>query len=372
MQLSGEYIIDVPLFEKQLNGPRKTITSRKEGDAQPEGRDDLLDDFDRIARPQPDESPEEKNPTDASSSEVRTYMCMPHTLPGFNTRHHLWKKLLVRNIEHESLVHTDVEDAQAKVDSMLMPEVIKDSLAKLLGPMELRPNWRWHRRRQLAGSKPPSAKIPIAIQGEHLECAARVVSRMTKRPLYRIRLSGHNQDLDLIFEKAKTLNADWGCIFLIEDFLEAYTSHNQASSRINRVVLPVLRFLDSFTGIAVFLLASEGPGSNTLRYVEPRIMQKLCNSFDAGYQNIPEPVREELWKECMMGRLGSTDGFLAGDVPQRLKELARFKLSWDAISSTVHAVLPKGVSPDAVDWSLLRELSEEQEKFKDPRANDHF
>lgn len=368
-QLNGEYIIDAPLFQKQQNGPRKTITLRKEGDAQPEGRDDLLDDFDRVAPPQPNE-PAEANPETASLSELRTYMCMPHTLPGFNMRHHVWKRLLVRNIEYESHVHANVEDAQAKVDNMLVSDDLKASMRKILGPMELKPSWRWHRRRQLAGGKKPLARITIALQGDHIESAARVASRMTQRPLYRIRISGPDKDLDKIFEKAKTLNADWGCIFLIEDMIEAYTSHNQASSRINLVLLPILRFLDSFNGITIFLLASEDAKTDSLKYVEPRIKQRLCSSFNIGNEDVPEHTREQLWKECMIGRLRMTEGFLSDDTRERLKKLAKFNLTWDAISSTVYAVLPKGIAPDSVNWDLVEELAEQQQQFKNPALND--
>jgi hypothetical protein len=145
--------------------------------------------------------------------------------------------------------------------------------------------------------------------------------------------------------------------------LEAYTSHQEASSRINTVLLPVFRFLDSFTGIAIFLFPRD-VNTDSLEYVPHQIKQRLCNSFDLGTDDIPTATQRELWKQCLASRLSTTRRFPNAPAHRRLRQLTKFSMTWAAINSTVQAVVPQGAHPSEIDWSLLAELAQDQQRFK--------
>jgi hypothetical protein len=273
---------------------------------------------------------------------------MPHSLPGYHLRDHVWRQLLVRNMEPISWPEATIEDT-------LIGEQAMDSLRRLLAPLQ-KPEW-W-----MFCGEGDSARIVASFQGPAMDAAINVASRMTKRPLYRICLSAQTEPLDTVFQKAKSLNAKWGCIFVVEDLLEAYSAHTQAAAQLNLLILPLLRFLDSFTGILVFRIPGDDQGHPpyTLHSLDYRTRQRICKHFTFTPQDNDEFTRKELWRECIMNRFNSSGDFTTARTEEYLGMLATFTLTWDAIRSIVHAVVPQNAHPVGADWKLLLELARER------------
>jgi hypothetical protein len=341
-QLNGEYVVDK--FEySRLHQSHGITTSRNEPLRLPGEELDL----NKAQRGNgkhfwyildPDELPDPED--------EETCLFMPHSLPGYHLRDHVWRKLPVRNMEPISWPEATVEDA-------LIGDQAIDSLRKLLGALQ-KPEW-WTFRR--GGD---SARIVASFQGPAMDAAINVASRMTKRPLYRICFAAQTEALDTVFQEAKYYNAKWGCIFVVEDLREAYAAHTQAAARLNLFILPLLRFLDSFTGILVFRI-SDDYSAHDFSLVDPRIRQRICKHFAFTPQDNDEFTRKKLWRECIKNRLNSPEDFTtAARTEEFLAMLATFTLTWDTIRSIVHAVLPQNVCPTGSDWKLLLELARER------------
>ncbi|KAK4034304.1 prion-inhibition and propagation-domain-containing protein [Parachaetomium inaequale] len=280
---------------------------------------------------------------------------MRHTLPGFHLRNHVWRELLVRAMEPVSWPDAKIEDA-------LIGEEARGQPRKMLGPME-KPNWE---RRNDGPEDGGLTRIILSFQGTAMESAINAASRITRRPLYRIRLLNQTEKLDETFREAKCLNMKWGCIFVIEDLLEACATHTQGVVRLNPVILPLLWFLDNMTGILVFLLSEDASAGDPYQSIDPKIRQRICKHFRFPTQDTRQETREELWKECIKDRLSSGDDFSTDvdDVAGKLKKLAELPLTWDAIRSTVHAVVPKGTAVSNINWEIIAELTQERPETK--------
>jgi hypothetical protein len=177
-----------------------------------------------------------------------------------------------------------------------------------------------------------------------------MASRMTKRPLYRIRLSGQIANPDAVFHKAKTLNEKWGCIILIENILEA-TCDRPATERYE-IMQPLLRFIDNYTGIVIFFLP-EGP-TYLYEHLDPLIAQRVCMNITFTPEDFNENCRQELWQGLISQRSRCSD--LDEESRQRVASFASAELTADEIRSIVDAVLPPDLLNVKPDWELMNKL----------------
>lgn len=331
-QMNGEYIIDLKMYEWfQTN------------EQHPDGRSETIPRSRwRGARPDPEFMTDDD------------YLCMPHVMWSFHLRDHVWRELLVENAEIPIW-------PEAKIEGLLIGKEACDALQRLFGPMQ-KPSW--HSWCQNNGINEDSAKIFTCFHGMAVEAALNVVSRITKRPLYRIRLSGQTEELDTVFRKARALNTKWGCIIVIEDLLEACAAHSQTAARLNSVILPLVRFLDSIGGIVVFVLSSTMVAGDPTEIVDQHIRQRTCKTFEFQPQDSYAQTRGQLWVECIANRLESRDNFPTYEVSEKLQELAKLQLTWSCICSIVFATVPEGMRPDKIDWGLVADLAQQQHDRK--------
>jgi hypothetical protein len=276
---------------------------------------------------------------------------MPHALQGFHLRNHVWRKLLVRHIK-------PVSWPKAKIQDLLIEDEAREQLRKILAPAE-KPTWQSF---DDPTAEEGLARIILSFQGPAKKAATKAASRMTKRPLYRIRLLNKTEELEQTFRKAKALNAKWGCIFVIEDLVEACVAHTEEVARRKLLTVPLLWLIDNISGILVFLLSEDVAEGDPTQHIHPRIRRRICKHFTFRTQNADAKAREELWTESIRSRLrrGDSDAFPADDVRGKLKELGEFTLTWAAIRSTLHAVVPKGTAVSNIRWELILELARER------------
>jgi hypothetical protein len=219
-------------------------------------------------------------------------------------------------------------------------------------------------------------RIIVAFQGPGRELAATVASKMTKRALYHIRLVGSDISPDAVLQQAKTLNEEWGCIILIEDIVEAM--QEGAALKRHDVLQPLLRFLDGFMGITIFLLPDEPAFPGRLH---PLVALHVCMNlvFIPGHpdEGFDEDHRRDFWQRLISERsmcFKPNDGTFPNDriiikqitvcsekedreSRERVASLAAWDLTEYEIRLIVDAALPRSRPADVKpDWELIDQL----------------
>ena len=391
--MSDEYIVDTEMY-KRLHYPADNSrpTERKEQRDYQYSDDSFYDDFDYppyddydgYDECEPDygdlDTSEYRRDRDAAIS--REYMCMPHAVHGFQLREHVWRKLLVRNIE----LVPPVPERDGESKGILIGSRTEEQLSQLLSPMRRR-NWSPDNTAKNLG------RVIISLQASGREAAAVLASRITHRPLYRIRLSDSIGSAEALLSQAKMLNMKWDCIVLIEDIIEARAKDAD-------VILPLLHFLDSYFGIVIFFLPDE-----QVSQLHPEVLRRICMNF--GQEDLDENRRREIWKKLIGQRSesftanydkpavlpGSTaqnemlepdkaellqklsaeeleahslqqffndvDGIPPdppGESRRMVDELSRAPLSAEEIRLIIDATLPPGSNKSKPNWALLLSL----------------
>lgn len=191
-------------------------------------------------------------------------------------------------------------------------------------------------------------KIVVSVQGPYWEAGVALASRMTRRALYRVRLSGQTENLNGVFETTGTLNRTWGCIVVIEDIVEATSSQSTLSEKA-AIIRSVLLFLDSHNGIVIFAV----PAGTQL---DPMLAQRVSMNFDFQREDLilNKDCRRRLWER----RIG--DRFILDDDNESLLEMATALAAWEMteeeIQSILDIVLALGQNDDKPDWEALTRL----------------
>ena len=249
----------------------------------------------------------------------------------------------------------------ADIEELLVGNEAVGLLKRLLGPLEKESVRSWCQGTNGGGEDHQTGRVVIGMDGASIEAALSIASRVTKRGLYRIQLSRWAGKLEAMFSKAKVHNLRWGCIFVIEDILEALVAQPDVTAREKQVIQPVVQFLDTFSGIVILKM----PGALRLRS-EPRhkvlaqqlveIESRLCSFVSLlPIESLPA-VRYELWARGIQQRVNPQCGFTANQAPARLKTLSQYDLRWKTVQSIIQAVVPKGSEPEKVKWEQLEEL----------------
>jgi len=133
-------------------------------------------------------------------------------------------------------------------------------------------------------------------------------------------------------------------------------AYGQRAEQQGRLILPLLSFLDTFTGIVVFVL----PPGSFLPTRPSRIMARVAKFFFFTSQAwASKGTRRKLWEHAIRRRLTSQEGFMTILVVQHLWMLEEHRMDWETIQSIVHAVVPRDTKPEEVNGKLLAQLSEE-------------
>ncbi len=287
-------------------------------------------------------SNEDEDPFMKLDREYRNTLCAPHAVHGFHLVDHVWRKLLLRNTQLASDVAVDLSPEDLQTDSHPMVQ-----FQELLAPMR-RSEWgaTFHQLKHLR-------KVVVSLQGPYWEAGVTLASRMTRRALYRIRLTGQTENLDGIFETAKTLNENemWGCIVVVEDIVEATPTRSTLSENA-AIIRSVLLFLDSYNGIVIFAVP--------VGYrIDPVLAQRVSMNFVFKREDLilNNSCRQRLWNRRIGDRFPSS---VVDDDKQNLLETAAWLASWevteDEIQSVLDIVLAPGRNNDKPDWEALKQL----------------
>lgn len=245
--MNGEYIVDVNMYASMHQKPiRISKPTRRTEAHQNRHYDEEYDEhYDVDDYYYPDDVCDEAFDGDMYLEylyDCQRFMCMPHAVRGFHLIDHVWRQLLVRNIRV-------VPPTAYGSDDQDIGKAAKAQLVELLrqpGPQ---------RARHSDGFGKTLPRTILTFHGPSWKEASLVMSRVTARPLYRIRLLGRTKTPTAVFNEAKALNKKWGCIILIEDVLEA-TCDWPAPQRYERIQ-PLLHFLESYAGIVVLVLSDD-------------------------------------------------------------------------------------------------------------------
>ncbi len=289
---------------------------------------------------------------DISPERTRFFTCRPHVMYGFHLRDHTWKKLLVRDIRWVPA------QEWGPAQDMVVGESEKTFLERLLAPRHLEPYETGpHDLRE-------SPRIAMAIRGAASREAMDAVSIMAKRRLYHVRIATESgaDSADSILQQAASLAREWGCMVGIEA-----SSQRQSRDSVNAALL---RFLDAFKGIVVFVGLPLGDGGG----VDPKIEQRLCANLYSVYTDRGPAYRRVLWEqylikpECEECLKTSKSGGRSLEEDKYIEKLAAIELSWDTIRSLVDAVAHKTSRAQGIDWELLVEMAEKKAPGYEPPA----
>lgn len=195
------------------------------------------------------------------------YEFMPHITYGYHLTEHVWKRLLVRNMIGSS------SHSQAVTAEMLGPE-LHTQFAGLVKPHD--------------GSSEDKTSLSIrkgnvvAFTSSGRVEAARMVSRITQRPLYHFRLLAYNsQDLRSTLQRLERLATRWKCIAYFDDVLP--TLRNESSLEAAKILSLFIDFLDSFQGPIVLSLGHSKEGYHNL---DPDIGSRIDRHFHVSYSTL--------------------------------------------------------------------------------------
>lgn len=261
--MDGEYIVDVDMYASMHQKPIPVSKPTRRTEAhQNRWYDEYDEDYDVDDRHHPDDVCDEGFDGDMYLEylyDCQRLMCLPHAVQGFHLLEHVWHKLLVRNIRV-------VPPTAYGSDDQDIGKAAKAQLVELLEQLALQG------ARGYDGFGRTLTRTILTFHGPAWKAASLVVSRVTERPVYRIRLLDRTKTPTAVFHEAKALNKKWGCIILIEDVLEA-TCDWPAPQRHERIQ-PLLHFIESYAGIVVFVL----PDDTTDR-LDPLIARWVRMSF---------------------------------------------------------------------------------------------
>ena len=288
--------------------------------------------------------------------EYENALLAPHAVHGFHLVDHVWRKLLLRNIQLASEVAVDLSPEDLQTESDLMFQ-----FQELLAPMR---RSAWGVKTYACYQPECLRKIVVSVQGPYWEAGIALASRMTRRALYRLRLSGQTENLNGVFERAMTLNRQWGCIVVIDDIVEAASSRPTVSEKA-AVVRAALLFLNSYNGIVIFAVPAGA-------WLDPVLRQRVSMNFVFQRENLilNNDCRRRLWERRISDRF---DLNVVVDGKESLSETAASLAAWqvteDEIQSVLDTVLAPGQNNEKPDWEALTRLLHHRLSLHPTRAN---
>ncbi|KAK4186172.1 prion-inhibition and propagation-domain-containing protein [Podospora australis] len=339
---TGEYLIHQNTWVKGKSTASEAITAPFEGWELLAGTTDLKAPDSSEPQINVEHDPE---PTD----EDYRLACLPPFIHGFHLRDHVWRKLAVDSIRAVSSSLADIEKIVASEPSM-------DLLKTLFGNYA-RKDW------SVTGHEPDSQKpmstIGISVIGAAYREGMEALSYFTKRPLYRVRLCQETtaRGVENVYKKAAAACVQWGCIAVLEDWIETYFTFAGASQRLNLLVTPTLRFIEAFKGIVVIPKPTEDA------LIDPRLVPYFCMEFTFTFRDDTADSREQLWRKGISSRFGSYK-FDSAQPDEHILELSQLKIPWESIRSIIDAVVHR---ERGINWELMKGLAKKQAKDREPK-----